>query len=125
MHALTLLLSPLAFASATGTNWNIRCDYVFYQVPFSTVELAALPDGHFVPGARISMQGASHFESYTEEMPSANERVHGWISKESPDNRIELVIYKDPQPEGQTKIVNHQMPIGQDVWGTCTYSVRY
>jgi hypothetical protein len=115
---MLLLLSPFAHANYDYA-WNLKCDYVFYQVPFSTVELEVHPDGTLAPAARITMQGASHLESFTAEAPAAGEKLHGWISKESEQNKIELVIYAERTSQGDSKITNHQMPMGQDVWGSC------
>src|SRR4051812_43938801 len=97
---LTLLFASILAYADPGL---IHCDYVFAGLPFSSVEITLQPDGHFGPAARVFMQGASHLESYSEQTPAANESVHGWISKESPENRIELVIYKEAMPLGQSK----------------------
>jgi hypothetical protein len=114
---LMLLAAPQPAAAAP--NWTIHCDYAFMGAPMSSVDLETLPDGRFGPAARISIQGATHLESYSEEAPAPGELAHGWISKESPENRIELVIYREPTPQGRSKLVNHQVPFGQEVWGGC------
>jgi hypothetical protein len=76
----------------------------------------------FASFARITMPGGtgqSHLESFTEESPAPDERVHGWISKESPRNSIEFAVYKTRHEQGDTKMVNHHVQFQQEIWGTC------
>lgn len=100
---------------------KISCDYAFMTVPFANVEIVMQPDGSLSSSALITPhQGKPHKESLTEEIKAGNELMHGWISKESTDNSIEMIIYKDKQADGQSKLINPHVPIGQEMWGNCT-----
>lgn len=100
---------------------TISCSYSIYGAPYATVAFSIYEDGRLDNSAQITMTGGvSHKETLTADPEKAGEFVHAWISKESPQNQIELVIYNTPQPQGRSKIVNHQVPIGQEMWGECT-----
>ena len=122
LNSLFFSLFSLVSSAQAEPNWAIHCDYSYDQMPTSSVELSLLPDGHFGNSARISMQGQIHFESFTEEAAAAGERVHGWLSKESQDNQIEVVVYLQPTAQGQSKMTNHHVPFAQDMWGTCKFT---
>jgi hypothetical protein len=116
MHMLSLLLLFVSQPAHADYHWTIRCEYFFAQVPMSTVEFSVEPDGRFSPAARITMQGRTHLESFTQEENGPGERVHGWLSKEN-QNALELMIYED----GKSKVVNHDVPIGKEMWGSCAF----
>lgn len=119
LTAIRLLL--LSLPGATAGNSVIKCDYSFMNVPFSTVELEVLPDGKIGGFARITHQGQSHFETFTEVNKAEEETVHGWIAMESSENSIELVIFKEAKPQGRSRMTNHHIPFGKEMWGPCTF----
>jgi hypothetical protein len=96
------------------------CDYAFMGMPTTSVEVYINADGTPASSVQVTVQGRSHKESATPEVVAADEDVHLWISKESAENSIEMVIYKEAKAEGLSKLVNHHVPIGQEMWGNCT-----
>lgn len=111
-----LLLAP----ASLWANTLVHCDYVFMNVPMSSVEIMVYDDGEPASSVQVTMQGSTHKETATPEVRAADEFVHVWISKEKPENTIEMVVYNTKRTEGQSKIVNHQMPIAKEIWGECT-----
>jgi len=112
---LNLLLATLAFAQTPNL---IHCDYKIMGAPFSQVQLAFaenLPED-FVT---ITAHGRSHRESYTPVEASPTEMIHGWISLESQENSLEMVVYNERQPAGRSKLINARMPYGKEIWGEC------
>lgn len=53
------------------------------------------------------------------ETAAEGELLHAWLSKESADNSVEMIIFNEPQKLGRSKVTNHHVPIGQDMWGDC------
>src|SRR5262245_15064545 len=66
--------------------------------------------------------GNPHQETLTAEPLAAGEKVHAWISKENPQNAIEFITYSEMKAKGDTVIINHNVPFGKEVWGTCAVS---
>jgi hypothetical protein len=113
---LFLLLSATAFAGAL-----VNCDYKIMGAPFSQVSLGFVENQpeDFVT---ISMQGRSHRESYTPSETNEEEMTHGWISLESEENSLEMVIYRERKQQGRAKLINSRMPFGKEIWGECEIS---
>ncbi|MGZ3721380.1 MAG: hypothetical protein ACXVA9_00535 [Bdellovibrionales bacterium] len=100
---------------------TISCSYQIYGAPYAAVAFSIFDDGRLDNSAQITMTGAAmHKETLTADTAKSDEFVHAWISKESPQNQIELIIYNSPQPQGRSKIVNNQVPFGKEMWGDCT-----
>jgi hypothetical protein len=89
------------------------------MAPVCSIDLSIQQDGHLGPKARIFAEGATHLEPFTEDPLAPGEKFHGWLSKSDVNNRVELVIYDQATPQGNSKITNHQVPFGRDIWGTC------
>lgn len=117
MTALLLFALSTAWASE---GIQIRCDYKFMGMDTSSVVVTQNGEGEYSTSAEIIMQGKSHFESFTVEAAKDDELLRGWLSKESPQNSIEMVIYKEPQKLGRSKLTNHHVPIAKDMWGDCS-----
>ena len=115
-HLLSLLLflSP-GLAAAAG----LACDHTIYGAPFVTVTLEILPDGTLGQTAKVSVtsQGRAHPESVTQIASAAGERYHLWLSQESPNNSIEMIVYEGEQPA--SKLLNHHVGMGGEARGTC------
>ena len=119
--ALSLFLQPTP-TLAHPANPSITCDYAYMTMPTSSITLEVLPDGHIGDSVLIKMPGgATHRESFTEVEKAEGEMLHGWLSKENPENEIELVIYKETQPKGRSRITNNKMPFEKDIWGNCQF----
>lgn len=99
---------------------KIICDYQMYGVAFSRVELGFLESGQAEEFVTVSVQGKSHRESFQLVEALPGESLHGWISKESSENSIEMIIYEEKQSAGDSKLINHHVPFGKEIWGNCT-----
>lgn len=99
---------------------TIQCNYSFMGYPTTNVSVIMRGDGLFDRMATIDMQGRLHQESLTVEQAASDELLHGWISKEFPDRAVEIFIYKTKQQSGDSRLINHNVPAGQEMWGTCT-----
>jgi hypothetical protein len=108
-HALTAQAEPAHV---------LDCHYSFMSVPFSEVQLGFSEAGpeEFVT---ILVQGRSHRESYTPAEAAPDMLLHGWISKESKENSIEMIVYKEAKKSGQSVLINSRMPMGKEMWGKC------
>jgi hypothetical protein len=118
----TLLLFSL-FASINTSASTVQCKYLLQGYPFADVSFIRNDDGTLGDHADVVVQGKMHKESLSTEPLGTGEYAHGWLSKESADNSVELTMYVEPQAQGQSKLTNHHVPFGQDVWGTCTVSL--
>jgi hypothetical protein len=116
---LSLLISVLSLAQES--KW-LKCEYAFYSMPTTTVSLELFADGSTADHVKVTMQGKSHLEGFTLEEKSADLFLRGWISKDIPDNAIEMIVYKEKKPLGLSKLVNHKMPFGKEMWGDCVVS---
>jgi hypothetical protein len=103
---------------------TMKCSYAFMSAPMAEVELGFKTDGTPESSAHITMHGQSHYESVTAEAPATNELIHVWISKENPENKIEMIVYQTRGPQGQSKLVNAKMPMGKEIWGDCVFTPR-
>lgn len=116
----------LAFASiplaARADGYGLSCTYKFYGIEFATVAIQ-MQDGALHERATITHQGRSHTESATLEAPQAGESLRITLSKESPENDVEMIVYAQRQPEGDSKLVNPHVPAGKIMWGDCRRSV--
>jgi hypothetical protein len=119
-HLITLLSLLIANSAVAGT--QINCDYAFMGYPTAKIAVSVFDDGSLSPSALIEMQGKTHKETLTPAAVAAGELVHAWISKERPENAIELIIYQEPRAQGQSVAINHNVPAGQEMWGACKFS---
>lgn len=106
-----------AFAADT---YDLKCDFSYAGFP--TASLMFSIDGDGVPSSSVTVNqsGAVHKETLTGETKADGEYFHGWLSKESKDNSIELIVYTQKQDLGNGVMINHHVPFGQDMWGNCT-----
>jgi hypothetical protein len=114
------LFMGLAFWQQIALAHSLTCNYKYDAMDLATVQLTYLADGSLQTYAQVTMQGQKHTESVTKVAVAANEREHLWLSKESTDNSVELIVYLQPQAQGISEMINHHVPFGQDVWGNCT-----
>lgn len=99
----------------------IDCNYQFMGTPFSRVQIGVSSDGVPDDFVTIIVQGQSHIESFTPVALADGELLHGWLSKEAPENTVEMIVYEEMQAQGQSKLVNHNVPFAKEVWGTCSF----
>lgn len=105
------------FAGATQQE-EYTCSYQIYGAPFAEVTLTVI-DGVPQDRAKIVFQGRQNEESVTPVDVAPGEKFHVWLSKENPDNSLELFIFSAPQVKGDSKLVNHHMPVLNEMWGPC------
>ena len=115
---LALLLSVTAFAGTL-----VNCDYKVMSFPASQVSLG-FEGNQPEDFVTVTMQGRSHRESFTPAEAHEGEMIRGWLSLESEENSIEMVVYKERQPLGLSKLVNFRVPFGKEIWGECDISGR-
>jgi hypothetical protein len=121
MKSLLLFANMILVASIVNADEvKIRCDYKFMGMDTSSVVVTQNEAGEYSSYAEVIMQGKSHFESFTVDAAKDDELLRGWLSKESQQNSIEMVIYKEPQKLGRSKLTNHHVPIAKDMWGDCS-----
>ncbi|MBX3020606.1 MAG: hypothetical protein KF799_02925 [Bdellovibrionales bacterium] len=118
---LHLFLALIASAFAQ-TNTRYTCQYAYMGMSAARVELLVYADGEPAASALISIGNSrdAHKESVTPEARGEDELVHVWISKEKPDNAVEMIVYQNRKSNGGSVIINHNIPIGKEIWGDCT-----
>lgn len=109
----------LALARAETT---INCNYSYQNFPTATVQIYVDDTGAPASSAQIAQPPGSpvHKESVTPEARASDEFLHIWLSKENAGNAIEMVVYRDPKTQGNSVLINHNVPFGQEMWGNCT-----
>lgn len=112
-----ILLIILAMQAANAK--SVSCHYKIMGVDFSTVTYGLNDDGTTADYVVVTVQGNSHNESFTQEPAAADELVHGWISKESSENSIEAIIYKERKQQGLSLMINPHIPMGNRMWAEC------
>lgn len=114
-----IALVPLFF-SAHAKASGLSCDHTIFGAPFVTVELEILPDGSLGQTAKVSVtaQGKPHPESVTQEPSRPGELYHLWLSKESPENSIEMMVYQE-ETRFRSKLVNARYGVGREAPGVC------
>lgn len=115
---LSILLFSTAVSAETVT--HVHCEYSFMNVPLSSSELDVMPDGTPDSFANVTMSGQAGKFTTTPETLAADELVHVWLSKEQPDTHIEMITFKEAKDGIQSKMINHDIPIGQEMSGPCT-----
>ncbi|HEY8279165.1 MAG TPA: hypothetical protein VIH99_06065 [Bdellovibrionota bacterium] len=96
----------------------VRCEYFYQVMPVTQLEIGFASNGTLNPAVRVFMQGNSHLESIEAVEAREGESLHAWISKGT-ENEIEMVVYKNPVNNYNSKITNHAVPFGKDLWGNC------
>lgn len=115
--AILFLISSTAFAAGT----RVSCDFVYYGAPFATVGFDQFADGGYGTAATVTQYGCSHEELIAPVARAAGEKAHLLVSPES-QNELELIVYEQPQAQGQARLINHHVPIGKEVWGGCGFT---
>ncbi|MBX3018676.1 MAG: hypothetical protein KF767_12355 [Bdellovibrionaceae bacterium] len=116
----SLIVSLLTLAAFPASAHILSCAYTIYGAPFSTVEIQFDEAGQALSPATIIVSGKAHTESVTLEPNGPGESLHLWLSKESSQNDVELIVYETRQAQGDSKMINHHIPIGKEMWGDCT-----
>lgn len=117
-----IAMSFFAAATAHAGTGPIRysCNYTYYGAAIAALEFEEFDALHLSPKVKVAMTGApAHEETLTAVPPTGEQRLHAWISNESPENRIELIVYKSATANGDTEIINSRMPMGKEIWGQC------
>lgn len=117
MLAMTLI--GLILGSSAQAASRVKCAYNYYSAPYAEVSIGFKEDGSLEDAAEITMYGRAHSETVTPAPLAAGEKVHLWLSKDT-ENEIEMLIYTESRPQGQSKIINHSSPYGKEMWGNCT-----
>ncbi len=120
---ITLVLISIPQLLHANPNTHYSCSYSYYGAPMAALEFDQYDAFHLSPRAKISMSGAPpHEESLTLVAATEPQKIHAWISKESAENKIELIVYKNATASGDSEIINNQMPYLKEVWGQCKVS---
>lgn len=98
---------------------QVKCSYKMMGVHFIDVAFSIRDGEKLSTSAEITHQGRTHKETLTQVESQPGEMVHGWLSQQSPDNSIELIVYTEPQAEGRSKLINPHIPAGNVMWGDC------
>jgi hypothetical protein len=108
------------FSSSHAGASGLACDHTIFGAPFVTVVLEVLPDGSLGQTAKVSMlsQGKPHPESVTQEPNGPGELYHLWISKDNPENSIEMMVYQGEEGV-RSKLINPRFGIGREAPGVC------
>lgn len=119
MRAL-LFISTLTFASFSfAFESEVECQYKFMGADTFKVRLFYEEGSKIHPTAEVSMYGSgAHAETVQQVSRSAGELEHVMIAKDT-DNEIEMIIYEQARAQGQSKLINNQMPMGREMWGSC------
>lgn len=115
--AILFLISSAAFA--TGT--RVSCDFATYGAPFATVSFDQFADGSYGIAATITQYGRSHEELIAPVARAVGEKAHVLISPET-QNELEMIVTEQPQAQGQARLINHNVPVGKEMWGGCGFS---
>jgi hypothetical protein len=117
-------VSAVAQGEDTGGGEQARvlhCDYKYMYMPAAQLELGFWSNNE--PQTSLALAfgigGVSQKQTFTPGPLAENEMAHGIISKEAPSGAIELIIYSQPQPQGDSRLINHNF--SQEFWGTCHY----
>lgn len=116
---ISILVSLLLGSAAANATTVLKCDYDFYSGPFATIELEIGEEGALPSAAKITQYGRVHYESVTPVEVEAGERYHYWLSKENPQNALEVIIYLETKDGKNSKMINHHMPYGKVMTGIC------
>lgn len=125
ISSFALIVACILFAIAAANADQLQgktthCDYKYMGVDFTVVDLMIYENGEPASSADVQMYGRTTKVPVTREVKAEGEDIHVWLDKDRPGNEVEMIVYKDRQPEGDSKLTNHNVPIGQDVWGECT-----
>jgi hypothetical protein len=118
MRILVVLLTLLSNNASADS--YVTCVYKFAGVEFATIAGTIYDDGTPASSVQITHQGSTHKETATTDIIGPGEFAHFWISKQDPENDIEVIMYKPAQPDGDSKMINHHMPFGDTMWAQCT-----
>jgi hypothetical protein len=102
---------------ASATHYS--CDYSFMGFPFTHLEFEIDQDGKPSDFVIATSNGVSHQETLTPDVKQPDQLLRAWLSKESPDNTIELILYREAKTGGNSVLINHNVPISKEVWGNC------
>lgn len=116
---MTAFLSLLIASSIASAGTLLKCDYDYYGGPFASIELELGTDGSLPLPGTITQYGRAHSESVTPGQPAAGERFHYWLSKENPENTIEVIVYSAVKDGKNTKMINSKLPFGNEMTGIC------
>ncbi len=126
-HSIQLCITLFAFYpmlafAGTDSGTTVTCAYKTYEFDFAQVSIYFYSDGTASSSAEVTAQGRTHKESFTAVDKAAGEMVHGWISKESSENSLEMIVYQERQSLGQSKLINPHIPFGKEMWAECQIS---
>lgn len=108
-----------AFVEDGSGRTQYSCLYRYMGTEFSQVSFGVSIDGKYDDHAEVSIYGKGHSESLTASALQAGEQVNAWLSIESDENSVQLIVYLDRKKQGNSKLINPHVPIGKDVWGDC------
>jgi len=126
MTRLLLSLAVLTGFCSLSTNAEIidharimHCDYKYIMMPAASIDIGFWSDNEPQTSLMLTMgMGGSSEKKTVTPVPLANdEMAHATISKEVANGSLELIIYAQPQAQGNSRLINHNF--SQEFWGTC------
>jgi hypothetical protein len=119
----TILISTLLFSTGVAfADSQAVCNYSEGQAPLATITLTLDANGVPGPTAQYTMQGGGGQEPVTLVPLGTNEKIHIWLDQADPDNAVEMIAYIQPTSDGESVLINHNMPFLQDIWGSCSFN---
>lgn len=117
---LSFATLPIASASQPP---SLNCEFRVMEVPLVRLNLSRSESGeewnNFVE-IEMLQQGTKHKESFTPESPQESEFLRAWISKESEENSLMLIIYStNSESSRKAVLVNSRVPFGKEMHGAC------
>lgn len=122
-----VLLGMLLFgAQSQGAPVTLVCDYQFTGVSMGTVKL------ELIDGLPSEIADVALFFAPSRQMPvtvneaQQDQELNLSLSKDDPNNHIDMIVFKfSPGEAIQSKLVNHSVPIGKELLGTCGSISQY
>lgn len=121
MKAIVLSLFCLMIPAAAGAAATLECGFDNAGMRAWDVRLFLLDDGSLGSSAEVVVSGSGrmHKESVTAESTAAGELYHLWLSRETPQHALEMIVYPERDGRMPARMINPNMPFFREVRGNC------
>ena len=118
---LTALLTLGSAGFAQAENKIVCTHYVYADVPFATVTLHLLPNGHIDRLGEITHYGQTKTTSVEEHQARDGELYNMTVDADSGGNGLQLIVsQKDSNGGKEATLINQASPIMKEMPGICT-----
>lgn len=109
----------LCFSVQAESARTVHCDYKYLMTPAAQIDAGFWPNGEIQSSVILTMGmgGSSEKKTATPVALASGEFAHAIISKEVSNGSLELIIYSERQPQGDSRLINPVFK--QEFWGTC------